>query len=118
MERYGMLYYKSRTCGMHHSTLDSIQQQRTGYHKRSMNMADTMKKAKENVAGPYFVDEECVGCSACIMMAPANFATAEGSVKENCVKHAYVKKQPESDDEEAATASALDICPMKAIGKE
>jgi len=65
-------------------------------------------KLKENVKGQFFVDSTCIDCGACRKFAPVNFgATGE---------FAFVKKQPQSSDEELSAKQALVACPTASIG--
>ena len=73
-------------------------------------MADKTNKIPENVAGSYYVDETCISCGLCVSTAPENFAL-NGSDK------AYVKKQPSAAELDAAK-TALDSCPVSAIGND
>lgn len=73
-------------------------------------MADSNDKVGENVKGSYFVDSECVSCEACVDTAPGNFKMNEDD------SHAYVYKQPESEEEKNACEDALAECPVDAIG--
>lgn len=73
-------------------------------------MADLSLKWKENVEGKIFVDQSCIACDACVLAAPNNFVMDE---KEG---HAYVSKQPESEEEKAACKEAMEGCPVEAIG--
>jgi ferredoxin len=73
-------------------------------------VADISLKWKENAAGKMFVDQSCIACDACVLAAPSNFKMDEND------GHAYVAKQPESPDEEAACKEAMDGCPVEAIG--
>ena len=73
-------------------------------------MADTENKYTENVAGKFYVDEQCIDCNLCGETAPANFRRSdEGG-------YFYVFKQPATPDEEALCIEALDGCPTDAIG--
>lgn len=74
-------------------------------------MADKGKKHPQNVPGAFFADETCIGCEACVGEAPKNFKMADDSL-------AYVFKQPADPGEREACESALDACPVQAIGKE
>ncbi len=58
----------------------------------------------------YNVSEECIGCQACIDVAKDNF-DMNG-------KKAYLKIQPQSDEEIKNCDAALDICPVDAISKQ
>lgn len=52
--------------------------------------------------------EECIGCRACAMVAPKNFEMNDDNI-------AFVKNQPETQDEEDECDQALDVCPVMAI---
>lgn len=73
-------------------------------------MADKNNKFAENVAGRYFVDRECIACDACVLAAPDNFTMDEND------GHAFVTKQPATEDEERACREAMEGCPVEAIG--
>jgi ferredoxin len=73
-------------------------------------MADKEKRLKENVSGPWFVDNTCIGCGLCTTEAPDHFEMGNSI--------AYVKKQPSTPAEENACNSASEGCPVQAIGKE
>jgi len=73
-------------------------------------MAEVSRKVKENVPGPWFVDDACTMCGLCAMEDPDNFGMGDTS--------AYVKEQPSSPAEEAECESISKDCPAEAIGKE
>jgi ferredoxin len=73
-------------------------------------MADKTSALPQNVAGKWYVDESCIGCGLCASTADKNFAM-EGD-------KAYVMKQPVDSTEEADSISALDSCPVQAIGND
>ena len=73
-------------------------------------MADLDAKVPDNVAGKYFVDEDCIDCDACRENAPNNFTRNEEE------GYSYVYKQPENDLELKECAEALKGCPVDAIG--
>ena len=75
-------------------------------------MADKNDKNIENVAGVFFVDSQCIACDACVEEAPKYFAMNDID------GHAYVFHQPHSSSEVELCDSALDLCPVDAIGKE
>lgn len=75
-------------------------------------MADPNDKRPENVPGKYYVDGTCSGCQVCIGSAPDNFKMTDDE------EFAYVFKQPENDDEEAACQEALEGCPEESIGDD
>ncbi len=55
------------------------------------------------------VSEECIGCGACVAIAPAIFELNTDTMK------SHVKKQPEGDEEEKLARQAADSCPVSAI---
>ena len=75
-------------------------------------MAEKDNKFTENKEGKFYVDRECIACDACTMSAPENFFLDEDE------GHAYVKKQPENDEENEACVEALEGCPVEAIGDD
>jgi len=75
-------------------------------------MANFSDKVSENVEGRYYVDSECIDCGLCYDTAPENFTHSEEG------GYAYVKKQPEGEEEEAKCREALDSCPVDAIGDD
>ncbi len=56
----------------------------------------------------YKVSEKCIGCGACVEVAGDNFEIGVNNI-------AYLKKQPENNDEEIKSREALDVCPVAAI---
>ena len=75
-------------------------------------MADASDKYEDNVDGKYYVDKSCIFCGLCHSIAPDNFAESEDGT------HDYVYKQPENDEEEAASIDAMAQCPVNAIGDD
>lgn len=75
-------------------------------------MADKTKKYPENIAGRYYVDRECIACDACCMAAPDFFLMDEDD------GHAYVGRQPTSENEEELCREAMEACPVEAIGND
>lgn len=73
-------------------------------------MADFANKYSENVAGAYYVDDQCIDCDLCRETAPANFTRNDDG------GHSYLYKQPESDDEVTLCKEAMEGCPVEAIG--
>lgn len=73
-------------------------------------MADLGQKWKENKEGKMFVDQSCIACDACVLTAPKNFGMHEED------GHAFVTKQPDTPEEEAACKEAMEGCPVEAIG--
>ena len=73
-------------------------------------MAELANRYNNNVAGKYFVDDQCIDCDLCRQAAPMNFARSEE------VGYSYVYKQPESEEEEQNCKEAMEGCPVEAIG--
>ncbi|TDO84600.1 ferredoxin [Halanaerobium saccharolyticum] len=73
-------------------------------------MADLANRVDENVEGEYYVDTQCIACGVCVGEAPDNF--------EMEAEYAYVYKQPEDEAEREACESALEACPVDAIGND
>lgn len=75
-------------------------------------MADVANKYPENVAGKFYVDDQCIDCDLCRETAPANFKRNDDG------GHSYVYKQPETPDEEGLCKEAMEGCPVEAIGND
>ena len=56
-------------------------------------MAELEEKYEDNVAGKYFVDEQCIDCDLCREVAPQNFKRNEDG------GYSYVYKQPENEED-------------------
>jgi len=75
-------------------------------------MPNKLRRNIVNIAGPWYVDSECISCGICAGEAPSNFKLADdGST-------AFVFKQPLGAEELAQSESAMDACPVQAIGKD
>ena len=75
-------------------------------------MADKKSKWKQNAKGKFYVDDQCISCDACVREAP-NFFTMN-----NEDGHAYVTAQPKTKFEIEECLSALQSCPVEAIGDD
>ncbi|HMN68971.1 MAG TPA: ferredoxin [Bdellovibrionales bacterium] len=75
-------------------------------------MADKEKKYSDNIPGRYFVDSECIACDACVLAAPDHFKMHDED------GHAFVSKQPASEEEESRCREAMESCPVEAIGAD
>ena len=75
-------------------------------------MASKDNKIPGNVPGKYYVDEDCIGCSACVDEASENFQMKEGTTL------AIIYKQPDDEDQKEACEGAKDTCPVNAIGDD
>ncbi len=75
-------------------------------------MASKENIVKENVAGKYYVDDQCISCELCVSTAPLCFKMAgDGS-------HAYVFSQPKGFEEGEACRESMGECPVFAIGDD
>lgn len=75
-------------------------------------MADKTSKWDQNLPGKFYVDEQCIACDACVMEAP-NFFTMNDDDG-----HAFVKSQPKTKEELKDCYSAMEACPVEAIGDD
>lgn len=75
-------------------------------------MADKTQKFEDNVAGAFYVDKECILCSLCVDIAPANFKESDDG------DHDFVYKQPVGEEELQQCLDALEQCPVDAIGED
>ena len=75
-------------------------------------MADRDDKLPENVDGPFYVDSNCIDCDLCRENAPDNFKRDENE------GYSFVYKQPENEVEEQACQTAVEECPVEAIGDD
>lgn len=75
-------------------------------------MADKNDMWPENVAGKFYVDEQCIDCDLCRETAPDFFARSEDG------GYSYVYKQPTTDEEIEQCMEALEGCPVEAIGED
>jgi len=76
------------------------------------NMADKEDRNKENVAGKFYVDSQCIDCDLCRETAPQNFTRSDDE------GYSYVFKQPESEEEAKQCREAMEGCPVEAIGED
>ncbi len=75
-------------------------------------MAVLANRYKENVAGKFYVDSQCIDCDLCRQTAPNNFDRNQDG------GYSYVKKQASTPDEEAQCLEAMQGCPVEAIGND
>jgi ferredoxin len=73
-------------------------------------MADTANRYPENIAGAYYVDNQCIDCDLCRETAPASFKRNDDG------GYSFVYKQPESPEEQKLAKEAMEGCPVEAIG--
>jgi ferredoxin len=79
-------------------------------------MAQPGNKHPQNIPGPWFCTnpddasgEGCIACSVCYTGAPDFFV-------EDSNGHAYVHKQPTTEEEIALCQEQLEACPVTSIG--
>jgi len=73
-------------------------------------MADAANKYPENIAGKYYVDNQCIDCDLCRETAPDNYKRNDDG------GYSFVYKQPTTPEEEARCKEAKEGCPVEAIG--
>ena len=73
-------------------------------------MADTANRYPENIAGAYYVDNQCIDCDLCRETAPNSFKRNDDG------GYSFVYKQPESAEEQKLAKEAMEGCPVEAIG--
>jgi ferredoxin len=73
-------------------------------------MADIANKYPDNIAGKYYVDNQCIDCDLCRETAPNNFKRNDDG------GFSFVFKQPGTPEEEAQCKEAQEGCPVEAIG--
>ena len=74
-----------------------------------MPLVEFKRRNPENVAGKYYVSDQCLDCDLCRETAPANFARYDAG------GYSYVCKQPENAEEEALVRDATAGCCMSTI---
>jgi ferredoxin len=75
-------------------------------------MAVFENKYPDNVAGRYYVDDQCIDCDLCRETAPDNFTRNEDG------GYSYLYKQPTSPEDETLCKEAMEGCPVEAIGND
>jgi ferredoxin len=75
-------------------------------------MADKLAKNQDNKPGQYYVDDQCIACDACVVIAPAFFSMNDIEGR------AFVCNQPVNATETLLCEEALKDCPVAAIGND
>ena len=75
-------------------------------------MAEKEAKWEQNVDGKYYVDDQCIACDACCVEAPGFFSMNDDD------GHAFVSKQPSTDEDNEECENAMMACPVAAIGND
>lgn len=73
-------------------------------------MADTANRYPENIAGAYYVDNQCIDCDLCRETAPNSFKRNDDG------GYSFVYKQPENVEDQKLAKEAMEGCPVEAIG--
>lgn len=76
------------------------------------SMAVRENRTDGNVAGKYYVDDQCIDCDLCREICPNCFGRDEDG---GC---SIVIKQPESEEERSLCEEAAGSCPVGAIGND
>jgi len=79
-------------------------------------MSPPNPKFIRNVPGKYFVDDDCIGCALCVVLAPSHFR--EDLDPDTMTDSAYVWSQPISAEEAGVCRKAMQHCPVDAIGED
>ena len=77
-------------------------------------MAHPNRKFIQNIPGKYYVDDCCIGCALCVVLAPSHFR--ENPCLETMTDSAYVWRQPKTEEEMGVCREAMQHCPVDAIG--
>jgi ferredoxin len=75
-------------------------------------MAIVSDRYSINVAGKFYVDQQCIDCDLCRETAPGFFTRSEEG------GYSYVHTQPTTETDVAQCMEALEGCPVEAIGKD
>jgi len=73
-------------------------------------MADIANSYPENIAGAYYVDNQCIDCDLCRETAPNSFKRNDDG------GYSFVYKQPDSPEDQKLAKEAMEGCPVEAIG--
>jgi ferredoxin len=74
-------------------------------------MATLSDRVPANVAGKYYVDTTCIDCDQCRALAPDIFGRTDDGMS-------FVKRQPATAEEIAATDEAMNTCATNSIGND
>jgi len=75
-------------------------------------MARASARASENATGDIFVDDSCIDCETCRILAPAVFARSER------LGQSIVARQPKGANDALRARMAIVSCPTSSIGSE
>ena len=74
-------------------------------------MARRSLRLPENAPGDFYVDQTCIDCATCRLVAPEVFAASRRDLS-------YVRRQPATEAERRRALMALVACPTASIGTE
>jgi ferredoxin len=75
-------------------------------------MAEKSRRLDYNVAGAYYVDDQCINCGVCMEIAPDIFKSNDDE------GFAYVAAQPKDAEATDMARDALESCPVESIGDD
>ena len=75
-------------------------------------MSDLSARLPENAPGKYYIDDGCINCGLCVMIAPNNVQVNEAAGIQ------FISKQPALPSEANQMEEALDACPTESIGAD
>lgn len=75
-------------------------------------MAEKSRRLDYNVAGAYYVDDQCINCGVCMEIAPEIFKSNDDE------GFAFVAKQPVTDEDMDLARDSLESCPVESIGDD
>lgn len=75
-------------------------------------MADKSIRLAGNIAGKYYITEDCINCGLCEAIAPDNIKFEEDLGAQ------IVFKQPDTPTEDGQLQEAIESCPTTAIGDD
>jgi ferredoxin len=80
--------------------------------KHVFSMARFSHRYPLNIAGRFYIDDQCTDCDLCRQWAPNNIR------RDDRLGHSYVFKQPETPEELASCLEGVAFCPTEAVGKD
>ncbi len=75
-------------------------------------MAEKSRRLDYNVAGAYYVDDQCINCGVCMEIAPDIFKSNDDE------GFAYVAAQPTDAASTDLARDSLESCPVESIGDD
>ena len=76
-------------------------------------MARPHQRVEEPAIKPIDINDRCIGCSLCVVLAPSLFC--EDLSFEATADSAYVHKQPGTEEEHRLCRELMTLCPTHAI---